>query len=416
MRNLKVFSIIAEAFALSLLLTALPSNAETKLLSSKQQVIELQHSIAKTIGAVADSNGKWFSYQVAMEANNGMPCCLISDTESSCSLDNRTNNWSSSISQSVDSKVLNVYFKINRGEASDLFLAGSECKVKTGSNLVYRINGVAQKPSILFLKGLAERDTKSTQVGHSALAAIALHQGSDAHKLLERFTESDSKKLKHESIFWLGQARNRAGYESLLSIVDDNARDHTAGLKAVFALSVNSDESSSEKLVQLAMHSDNQEIQAESVFWLAQNYNSKAANVIDYILQNSDNNYVRKKAVFSLAQISTKASWQQLIKLAQNPADSEVQQQAIFWLSQNEDENPVSILMALAKGKGPASIKKKAVFALAQLKSSQSTPALSELIETATERSVKKEAFFWLGQSNDPNALDYLEGVLTANR
>ncbi len=416
MRNLKVFSIIAEAFALSLLLTALAANAETKPLSGKQHGIELQDSIAKTIDAVADSNGKWFSYQVAMEANNGMPCCLISDTESSCSLDNRTNSWSSSISQSVDSKVLNVYFKIHRGEASDLFLAGSECKVKTGSNIVYRINDVAQKPSILFLKGLAEKDTKNTQVAHSALAAIALHQGSDAHNLLERFTDSDNEKLKYESIFWLGQARNRAGYESLLNIVDDKARDNSTRLKAVFALSLNSDENSSEKLVQLAKHSENQKIQAESLFWLAQNHQSKATNVIDYILQNSDNGYVRKKAVFSLAQISTKASWQQLIELAQNPADREVQQQAIFWLSQNSDQNPVSILMALAKGKSPASVKKKAIFALAQLKSSQSTPALSELIETATERSVKKEAFFWLGQSDDPKALDYLEGVLTANR
>jgi HEAT repeat protein len=403
------------------MLTTLPAHTSNKAINGEQRLIEFHQSIAQTIEAVVDSNGQWFNYQVVMEPNNGMPCCLTSDTESSCSLDNRVNSWSSSIHQPENSKLLDVYFKVNDGAPSVLFLAGKNCKVKAGSNTVYKIDNVAQKPSVWFLKELVEGDTQNTQVentkvSYSALAAIALHQGRDAHTALENFANSETKKLKHDSIFWLGQARNRAGYESLLTIVDDNARDNKVRGQAIFALSVNSDENASKKLVQLAKHSVNEEIQAESVFWLAQNHKSEAPQVIDYILLNSDNNTVQKKTVFALAQIRSKASWQRLIDLAQTSSDIDVQREAIFWLSQNEDENPRSILVALAKGKSPASVKKKAVFALSQLKSSQSTPALSELIETATETSIKKQALFWLGQSDDPKALDYLEGVLTVNR
>ncbi|MBL4672241.1 MAG: HEAT repeat domain-containing protein [Arenicella sp.] len=416
MSNLKYQSIITVSLTLLLLLITLPAHATSKVMNGEQKLIEFHQSIAKTIDAVATNNGQWFSYQVAMEPNNGMPCCLISDTESSCSLDNRVNSQSYSMRQSDNSKRLNIYFKINDGTPSDLFLAGKNCNVKVGGNTVYKIDNVAQKPSISFLNELIEGDTQNTQISYSALAAIALHQGSDAHTVLESFANSETKELKHDSIFWLGQARNNAGYESLLTIVDDDTKDNKVRGQAVFALSVNSHENASKKLVQLAKHSANEAIQTKSVFWLAQNHKSKAINVIDYILLNSDNNAVRKKTVLALAQIRSKVSWQRLVGLAQTAADIEVQREAIFWLSQNEDENPRSILVALAKSKSPASVKKKAVFALSQLKPSQSTPALSELIETATEASIKKEAFFWLGQSDDPKALDYLERVLTSNR
>lgn len=407
----RAFNVLVLSLFALLLTTAATSSPSTRSL-----YIEPQSSISETIHRITDKNDHWYYYAVAMEPNNGMPCCLTSGTESVCNLDDRTNSWSTSVNKPDNSKVLNVYFKVEGGVPSDLFLAGSECKVDAGNNAISALNGVANKQSISFLSGLADSGNHNSQITRKALVAIALHQGQYAHRALEKFTYSKNDKLKYDSIFWLGQARNTAGYESLLTIVDDNGRDDNTRIKAVFALSVNSDEKASEKLVQLAKDNRNEKVQSESVFWLAQSHKSKANDAINYILKNSENDRVRKKAVFSLSQIKTQASWQRLIEIAQTANDDvSLQKEAIFWLSQNEEENPVAILSALAKGKNPESVKKGAVFALAQLKSSQSTPALTALIETTTEKSVKKEALFWLGQSQDPKALDYIERLLTAN-
>ncbi len=375
--------------------------------------IAFQNSVKETIKAASHKNHQWFNYKVAMEPNNGMPCCLIKQTESSCHLEKRSNSWSSAASVSKSSKELTLTFKVKNDKLSDLFLAGSECKIETGKSMLTSISDVSNIDSLAFLNEQLKKASQNSHIEHTILAAIALHSGTSSHAFLERLAKSEERSIRRKSIFWLGEARNKAGYDSLLSIIEDNSRDEKTRAQAVLALSENSHSASVKKLVQLAKHSDNEHIQIEAIFWLAQNHSGLANEAIKEVLQNSDRRPVRKKAVFSLAQIDNQQSWQQLVSLAQSEGDRDVQEEAIFWLSQTDTNNPVSVLTALVNGNSPLSIKKRAVFALAQLKPSQSLATLSDLAENATQESIKKEAIFWLGQSSDPNALNYIERLLT---
>jgi len=40
-------------------------------------------------------------------------------------------------------------------------------------------------------------------------------------------------------------------------------------------------------------------------------------------------------------------------------------------------------------------------------------PLLINVAKTNRNPAVRKQAIFWLGQSNDPRALNFIEGVLT---
>lgn len=416
MSNSNFGKILLKVFCLLLLLNTIYSNAADNLIQSDLQSIEVVGTIAETINKMSNAEGRWFTYQVQMEPNNGMPCCLISNSESICSLDKRSNSWSISTNRHENSKLLNIYFKMANQVPTDLFLAGSECKIEVDDNIVTGFGNVTEQQSLIFLKPFVHGNNDKHRGGSIAdkvLAAIALHKGVVAHELLEEFVSGDNIKLRHKSVFWLGEARNKNGYDSLLGIVDDTSNNTKTLIQAIFALSVNSYDKSSDKLVELAKTNRNTKIQGEAVFWLAQNHKDKAAAVIDYLLLNSGDIEVKKKTVFSLAQIKTKQSWNQLIRLAQNNADRTVQEEAIFWLSQDEHNDPVSVLMTLATSNESQSIQKKAVFALSQLRPDKSIPALMGLMMSSSSKLVKKEALFWLGQSHDPKALDYLESVLT---
>lgn len=407
-----------KSISIASLLVAIPSGVSASLLNADLSSIALNSSIVKTVASLSSTQGQWFTYQVEMEPNNGMPCCLSDNKASICMLDKRVNSWSSNGDRDEDSKTLDIYFKMDGQAPSDLLYAGSECSVDADNRQVYAIDGVTQEQSISFLDGLVASDHTENQSKHvlsKAVGGIAMHSGKNALAMLEKYADDASKKLRHESIFWLGQARNKLGYESLLVIIDDEGRAEKDRTHSVFALSVNSYSGASKTLVDYAKSHPNEKVQSESLFWLAQNHKDKASDVIQHVFENSEKLRVRKKAVFSLAQLKTPESWEQLVATAKSSDDRDIQKEAIFWLSQDEDNNPVSVLLDLIQGENPRPIKDKAVFSLSQLPAEQSTPALLSLIKTSNQKLVKKKALFWLGQSADPRALEYLEQMLTSS-
>jgi hypothetical protein len=403
---------------LALLFVSTPSAVSATLLNAGQSSISFNNSIVSTAASNSDNQPRWFTYQVEMEPNNGMPCCLSDNNASICTLDEKVTSWSSNSGSDKNSKTLDIYFRINGEVTTDLLFAGKECTVDANSRQVFSIDGVMQEQSIAFLEGIiAGVDTpqKGKHLVEKAVAGIAMHLGQRAHSALETYTTHVNEKIRHEAIFWLGQARNKPGHESLIAIINDLDRSRIERKHGVFSLSVNSYSGASQTLVDYAKNHRSEDIQTESLFWLSQNYKDKAGEAIEYVLANSAKQSVKKKAVFSLAQLDNPEGWKQLVAIAKSNSDKKIQAEAIFWLSQNEAENPVSVLLKLAQDENPRLIKDKAIFSISQLPAELSTPALLELIRTSNEKFVKKNVLFWLGQSDDPRAIEYLEQLLTAS-
>ena len=60
-----------------------------------------------------------------------------------------------------------------------------------------------------------------------------------------------------------------------------------------------------------------------------------------------------------------------------------------------------------------AAIRRSAVFALSRLPANEGVPRLVQLASTTKDPATRREAIFWLGQSRDPQALAYLEKLVT---
>lgn len=408
--------------ALCMALMALASlqsyaNAASNLINGQPSSVEIKRSISKTLNAANLENAdQWVSYQVDMEPENGMPCCFQGDNHEGCALDKRSNSWGTSHGNDEDSKVLNLYFKWKDNHPTELFFAGSECAVDAGGSKVLNLTKVSQQQSLDFLKQFVDPNTGSKKLKNKkALAGIALHRGELAHKLLVQLANRSDDKLSRQAVFWLGEARNKAGYESLVDILEDKNRNVNTRAKAVFALSQNSYPDAKRKLVELAMNSKDTKIQSKAIFWLADSKHPETINVIDKVLKSEVSYSVKKKAVFGLSELNTDKSWQRLIEIAKNDEYPRVREKAIFWLSQNHQRNAKPILLDIIYGRNPQSIKIKTVFAMSQLAEPDATDGLLEVMKNAENNKVRRKAIFWLGQSNDPRALTALEDILTAS-
>lgn len=374
--------------------------------------------------------GHWFFYEVDMEANNGMPCCFRSKThlnsggrnltenEMGCDLDKRSNAWGSSHQRNIaDSKTLSVYFQWQDGKLNDLFLAGSECPVYTGKSQLTQLNGVNTNQSLSYLLSLTEKTANKPERRRAdqAVAGIALHQGDRAHSALEKMAHSNAKSRSHDAIFWLGAARNEAGYRSLTKMIDDTNRSEKLRKKMVFALSQNSSSKATDKLVNLVKQDQSVKIQGEALFWLAESGSPRALGLIKELLQSDHSSILSKKAIFALSQIKTQESNDLLKKTAMSHPTVKVQKEAIFWLSQEYDRSPLDLLMKIAKHNANKGIREHAVFAISQLEGDEGVDGLIQLLSTDTDRNVKRKALFWLGQSDHSKALSFLEKTLVSD-
>ncbi|MCJ8267890.1 MAG: hypothetical protein MJK04_00635 [Psychrosphaera sp.] len=379
-------------------------------------------SLSTTINSQAQSADQWFTYQVNMEPGNGMPCCFshLNSTDKSmrrtrgCSLEDNHSSWGNG-HLDADSSTLDIYFQWEDGKPAKLFFAGSECPVDAAGYTVVDVKGVSQRSSLEFLSEALEDNSTGKRGSSRLIGAIAMHEGDYAQQKMEQLSNNSAENIRHKAIFWLGQARGKAGFQTLVDIVDDNNREMDDRTKAIFGLSESSYEHAADKLLQLAKFGGAATIQNKAIFWLAQSNNPQIAAVIKDVLASSASMQVKEKAVFSLSQLQTIEGWDMLVDLARSSELREVREKAVFWLSQGSNRgkrDAAPILMDIIDGENPQSIKEKAVFALSQLPDDQATLALTNVLKSSHSKAIKKKALFWLGQSNDPRAMEVIEQIL----
>jgi hypothetical protein len=402
---------------LALPLTALALSAA--LSTATAASITAGTSLSTTIKSQTQSADQWFKYQVAMEPDNGMPCCFAdingrgNDRTRGCSLEDNHSSWGNG-NLDTDSTTLDIYFKWDDGKPAKLFFAGSECPVDAAGYTVVDVKGVSQRSSLEFLSEALEANSGQSDKSR-LIGAIAMHEGDYAQQKMEQLSNNGAEGARHKAIFWLGQARGKAGFEALVDIVDDKSKEMDDRTKAIFGLNESSFEQAPNKLLQLAKSSGEAQIQNKAIFWLAQSNNPQIITVIKDVLASSASIAVKEKAVFSLSQLHSTEGWDMLVDLARTGEQRQVREKAIFWLSQNSKHgkrDAAPILLEILDGANPQSIKEKAVFALSQLPREQATTALVDVIKSSQSKAIRKKALFWLGQSNDPKAIKVIEQIL----
>lgn len=297
---------------------------------------------ARVAAARKSGASTWLSWSVPSAAD-GNACCWDnreSRPAQSCSLasDRYGMNMSSDDGRPGDPTLV-VYAHVAGGEVDRLRVYSASCRVDRAGESVQDIADVNPAESVAYLEGLVkggngERATRRRSDG--ALSAIAMHDDRSADAALERVArEGETKQLRHSAAFWLGNTRERAGYEALVRLRgagDASFREHLT-----FCFSQSKVAEAPTTLIDMAKNDPSPRVRGQALFWIAQKARKKAdADVIRTATEDPDVE-VKKKAVFALSQIPNGEGVPDLIRVAQENKNREVRKQAMFWLGQSKD-------------------------------------------------------------------------------
>ena len=311
--------------------------------------LTVPHAEADTLAswvAAAQRAGQptWLTWTVP-SVEDGITCCWNgrgSRDFQSCSL--ASSSYSMNISRDRDEgpKVdtgLAVYAHVEAGSVDKVRVFSSSCRVDRGAEAVLEVANVVPAESVGYLKGLVKGgagDRGAKRRSDGALSAIALHDDKSADAALERVAKNgETKSLRHGAAFWLGNTRDRAGYDALLRLrasEDGSFREHLT-----FAFSQSKVAEAPSTLIDMARNDASPKVRGQALFWLAQKAQKKSdADVIRSAVDDPDED-VKKKAVFALSQIPNGEGVTELIRVARENKNREVRKQAMFWLGQSKD-------------------------------------------------------------------------------
>ncbi|HLH37577.1 MAG TPA: HEAT repeat domain-containing protein [Bryobacteraceae bacterium] len=233
-----------------------------------------------------------------------------------------------------------VFLRIENAQVNRIRTFSLDCSIDAGGLTVYWLTGVNPAQSVALLDsfaGAAER-----RVSNGAIAAIALTRDNSADSALDRLAEaSQPEQTRRQAMFWMGVARGRHGYESLVKILandpSDRVREH-----AVFALSRSQDSGAIPQIVRAAREDPSARVRGQALFWLAQTAQQRfSEEAIRRAIKQDPETEVKKKAVFALTQMRNGGGVPILIEVARNNANPAVRKQAMFWLAQSKDPRAV---------------------------------------------------------------------------
>jgi len=233
-----------------------------------------------------------------------------------------------------------VFVRVENGQVNRIRTFSPDCTIDAGGLPVYWLTGVnaAQSNQLLdSFTGSAER-----RISNGAITAVALTRDASADAVLDRLTASSQpEETRRQAAFWLGVARGRHGYESLLKILHDEPSDRVRE-RAVFALSRSKETGAIPEIVRLAREDRSSRVRGQALFWLAQTAQRQISeDAIRRSIEQDPETEVKKKAVFALTQIKNGDGIPTLITVAKSNGNAAVRKQAMFWLGQSKDPRAV---------------------------------------------------------------------------
>lgn len=316
---------------------------------------ELEKRIVQTDG--------WVAYQMPMTSEAGTPCCFAwrgdEPVRTGCDLDGREWNIGNkkqhegsegSMSDSIKDDQLKVYVRVNHARIEKVRAFAASCAIHSATP-VRVLDAVDAGDSVALLAHVAnESASEPREHFDEALAALAMHAQDSATSTLAQLADAPHpRKLREQSLFWLGQMRGADGAHIVehvaISDGDPDLRAH-----AVFCLSQSHGTDAYVAIRKIATSDPSDHVREQALFWMAQMGDKRAQGDIMTAIEKDPSNHVREQAVFALSQLKDEQADAALIALVRGKYPREVKKQALFWLGQSGSDAAMQFLDAtLAK-------------------------------------------------------------------
>ena len=348
-RRLRLFSIL---IGIALPLAAQQPRLSNARADTRSAASGLEQAFKTLVGA--QSNAAWIGYAVRAVAGDHQMCCYSSFEDGAgnrccrgCALESRALEGRGSTPAQIQSVSLEapgyifVLYRIEQRQVDRIRNFSAECELDGGGLTVYWLTDVRPAESIALLSLFALQSDQDRREEHRrsepAIAAIAMHRDAAADQALEKFVAADQpQSLRERTVFWLGSARGRHGYEVLRRLVTQDPSERVRE-KAIFGLSVSREPDAAPAMISVAKNDSSARVRGQALFWLSQKAGRKEAAAITEAVENDPDTDVKKKAVFALSQLPRDEGVPLLIQVARTNSNPAVRKQAIFWLGQSQD-------------------------------------------------------------------------------
>jgi hypothetical protein len=294
---------------------------------------------------------EWVGYRMAEIPGNREACCENYGASGkkwgcgTCRLESGDHGANVSSSNSPvkleGPRNIAVLFRAENNHIMKIRALSEECTLDAGGLPFVWLTGVKPAESVEVLSGyvrgaeFAEHDGNG--LGHSALAAIALHADAAADRALETFVAPDQREsLRKQTAFWLGAARGQPGFITLQKMANADPSSDVRS-QVTFAFFVSHEPTAIDEMIRMAKNDNSTRVRGQALFWLAQKAGQKAVGTITAAIENDPDTEVKKKAVFALSQLPKDDAVPKLIEVAQTNRNTAVRKQAMFWLGQSND-------------------------------------------------------------------------------
>ena len=295
---------------------------------------------------IAQQDG-WVAYQVPKTADGGVACCFQMHgkhvVQSGCDLEG--NSWGNSDDQrppQATADALNVYFRVSHGKIDKVRAFSASCPVRDADKLRW-LDNVAPQASVAFLAA-STAATPNEDIFDAELAALAMHADPAATPALRDLsTQSHPRKVREQSLFWLGQMRGVEGAQVVEHAATTDA-DPELRAHAVFVLSEAHGVDGYAAIHRIAQSDSSAHVREQALFWMAQTGDARARADITAAIGKEASKDVRERAVFALSQLKEGEADAALIALVRGSYPRDVKQQALFWLGQSGSDEAIRFL------------------------------------------------------------------------
>jgi hypothetical protein len=349
----------SSVFAALVLAFAANANAQGRISNAKTETRSAAQGLEREVRAVAARSGAtWIGYRMPMIAGPTQMCCYDnipggSDRDGCCGVctlergsgvsmtrgDNQTNRGSRIMLESPTEFL--ILARLEGGIVGRARTFTPDCDIDAAGMPLVWLSDVKVDDSLAWLASLvtASPDTgeRRDRVAKTAIAAIALHSGPAADRMLGSFVAPARPEwLRGDTAFWLGSERGEAGARLLARMIAQDPSDRVRE-KVTFGLSVSKVPSALTTLIATARDDRSTRVRGQALFWLAQKAGKEATAVIVNAIENDPDTEVKKKAVFALSQLPKDEAVPKLMDVARTNRNPEVRKQAMFWLGQSND-------------------------------------------------------------------------------
>lgn len=295
----------------------------------------------------------WIGYAVPQVPGDRNMCCYYSDNGVSyqgCALEPTSTTPTFAPPNTVrleGASEFFVFFRVENKQVGKVRSFSIDCNVDGGGLPFLWLTGVNPSQSVALLESLIPNAER--RVMNGAISGIAMTRDPAADQALDRLTAaSQAEDTRRQATFWLGNARGRHGYESLVRILKEDPSDR---------------------------------VRQNAITGLSQSKEPEAIPAIVAAARDDKSPRVRERALTELAQ----------------RAERRISEEAIRRAIEQDPETQV---------------KRRAVAALMQIKNGDGVPTLIEIARTNPNPAIRKEAMQNLGRSKDPRAVKFFEDIL----